>query len=129
MTSIGRTDGQRAGTNAPMESLNNVNTADMTPAIVFFSLTLATRRDLLYTGNVFMSVPLLPAIPTFQRCRKSHSYVKNKNKKKKKRRNLLRQHSDWTTEEWGSIATGGKDLPIFDSVQTGFFPWGRTVAT
>jgi hypothetical protein len=70
--------------------------------------------------------------PTFQRCRKSLSYVKKnkkKKKKKKKRKNWLRQQSDWTNGDWGLIASGGKYLPIFDSVQPGFFLGGRTVGT
>jgi hypothetical protein len=58
-----RTDVQAAGTNVPNTSLNNVNTADMNRAIMFISPTLAARQDLLYTGNVFMSATLLPAIP------------------------------------------------------------------
>jgi hypothetical protein len=35
----------------------------MNPEIIFISPTLAARQDLLYTGNVFMSVTHLPAIP------------------------------------------------------------------
>ena len=51
------TDGQRAETNAPKGSLNNVNTDGTTPAIVFFftkfgdKTTLAVYRKCFYVGT------------------------------------------------------------------------------
>jgi hypothetical protein len=80
---------------------------------------------LLYTGNVFMSVPLLPAIPNIA-AMQAKPFIRQGKKKKKP---SLGNTATGRQETGGSIASRGKDSPIFCSPQPRFFRGGRPVGT